>query len=248
MDEPFWNATIEELKKGFSDTEGGFQCVICGRYFEEGLIFKSGEQLMTAVKAAAHHFRNEHGTIEHQLLNLDKRQSGLSDIQRDVLRLLMDGADDEAIAEELGFSSVSTVRQYRFKFREKAKQAKVFLTLMEKFEEKEGKTTIHKGAKMVDERWITNEKEEAKFLDTYIDKTTGRIKQFPRKEKRKIVILKYLTGKFTPGQTYTEKEVSAELKNYYDDFATLRRYLIEYGFMQRNSDGSSYWVDATVGK
>ncbi|MBJ6950597.1 DUF2087 domain-containing protein, partial [Vibrio cholerae] len=28
----------------------------------------------------------------------------------------------------------------------------------------------------------------------------------------------------------------------YPDFVTLRRYLIEYGFLDRTDDGSQYWV------
>ncbi len=248
MHESFWRATIEELKTGWVYEEEGYRCVICGTYFERGIIFHEKGQFMDAEKAASNHFLDTHGSIEQELLGLGKKQTGLSDVQNDVLSLFMAGETDEHIAKQLGFGSVSTVRQYRFKFREKAKQAKVFLTLMERYEEMEGRTNVHKGAKMVDERWETSKEEEAIFMATYIDEQTGRIKQFPRKEKRKIVILRYLAGKFVASKSYSEKEVSAILKDYYDDFATLRRYLIEYGFMRRNQDGSRYWIEESLGK
>jgi hypothetical protein len=30
----------------------------------------------------------------------------------------------------------------------------------------------------------------------------------------------------------------------YDDYVTVRRYLIEYGFLDRKDDGSQYWLKA----
>ncbi|MFR2551837.1 MAG: DUF2087 domain-containing protein [Clostridioides difficile] len=39
---------------------------------------------------------------------------------------------------------------------------------------------------------------------------------------------------FERGKKYSEKEVNQILESIYDDFATIRRYLIEYGFMSRN--------------
>ena len=47
---------------------------------------------------------------------------------------------------------------------------------------------------------------------------------------------------FEKEKKYTEQEVSEILKNLYDDFATLRRYFIEYGFMARSKDGLQYWL------
>lgn len=41
---------------------------------------------------------------------------------------------------------------------------------------------------------------------------------------------------------YSEREVNRILKRIYEDYANLRRALIEYGFIDRTNDGSSYWV------
>ena len=67
-----------------------------------------------------------------------------------------------------------------------------------------------------------------------------RLRAFPRKEKKKIVVLRRIAQEFASGEAYTEKQVSAVLRDVYPDFATLRRYLIEYGFMTRSADGSRY--------
>ena len=42
-----------------------------------------------------------------------------------------------------------------------------------------------------------------------------------------------------------EKEVNEILKTVYTDYVMLRRYLIELGYMDRNKDGSTYWLKET---
>lgn len=95
---------------------------------------------------------------------------------------------------------------------------------------------------MIDERFAITEKEKEKVLNTYFTADHTKLKQFPSKEKRKIVVLQQIITDFEQSKTYTEKEVNAILKTFYDDFATIRRYLIEYGFLDRNRDCSQYWV------
>lgn len=46
--------------------------------------------------------------------------------------------------------------------------------------------------------------------------------------------------RFEAGKTYSEKEVNEILKTVHADFVSLRRHLIEYGFMNRHNDGSEY--------
>lgn len=69
-----------------------------------------------------------------------------------------------------------------------------------------------------------------------------RLRQFPAKEKRKAVVLTVLAELFVKEKIYTEKEINEILKAVYTDFATLRRYLIDYRYLDRKSDGSAYWV------
>lgn len=64
--------------------------------------------------------------------------TGLSDVQKRVLELFYQGAADAEIQAELGFGSTSTVRNHRFQLKEKERQARVFLALMELLHEREG--------------------------------------------------------------------------------------------------------------
>lgn len=48
-----------------------------------------------------------------------------------------------------------------------------------------------------------------------------------------------MAQRFEPGERYTERQVNAELSSLYDDTATLRRYLVDEGFLDR-ADGE-YW-------
>ena len=46
---------------------------------------------------------------------------------------------------------------------------------------------------------------------------------------------------FEPEQRYTEKQVNEVLRRYNDDTAYLRRSLIEFKLMARDSSGAAYW-------
>lgn len=42
------------------------------------------------------------------------------------------------------------------------------------------------------------------------------------------------------GSVFTEKEVNAFLAEIYDDYAILRRYLVDYGYLSRDQYGLEY--------
>ncbi|WP_411348272.1 DUF2087 domain-containing protein [Paenibacillus sp. WLX2291] len=98
-------------------------------------------------------------------------------------------------------------------------------------------------ATLVDDRYTMTQQENESILKRYFkDGLDGRLSEFPRKEKRKIIILRHLLQRFQRGRQYTEQEVNERLAAAFDDYATLRRYLIIYGFMDRQEDGRAYWV------
>ena len=70
----------------------------------------------------------------------------------------------------------------------------------------------------------------------------GRLIQLPVKDKKCMVIMRWLATKFEPGVRYSEKQVNAILTQIHQDYATLRRSLIEYGFMRRERGGGDYWL------
>jgi predicted transcriptional regulator len=81
---------------------------------------------------------------------------------------------------------------------------------------------------------------DRKVLATFSD-AHGRIKAFPVQEKKFLVILRHILGEFETGVKYPEKRVNQILAKYSADTATLRRSLVEHGFMAREGGGGSYW-------
>lgn len=95
----------------------------------------------------------------------------------------------------------------------------------------------------VDDQWIEAlgwDDEAKKVLYTYT--SNGRLQQFPKKQKKLLVILRWLATLFQPAESYSEEEVSAILADVHEDYASLRRYLVEYGFMHRERGGGDYWL------
>ena len=67
----------------------------------------------------------------------------------------------------------------------------------------------------------------------------GRLVQMPAKRSRRLVVLDHVARVFEPGRRYPEAEVNVLLRAFYDDYAALRRYLVDEGFLSRK-DGQ-YW-------
>ena len=98
----------------------------------------------------------------------------------------------------------------------------------------------HPTASMVDARYAVTEEERQAILAACFDEA-GALRQWPAREKRKLVVLSAIAEQFKPGGQYTEKEVNRLLGRIYEDFPYLRRLLIEYGFLERTASGSAYW-------
>ena len=67
----------------------------------------------------------------------------------------------------------------------------------------------------------------------------GTLRSIPSKHSKLLVVLDHVAQSFEPGQRYEEAEVNLMLKRYHPDFAALRRYLVEDGFLTRES--GIYW-------
>jgi biotin operon repressor len=61
-----------------------------------------------------------------------------------------------------------------------------------------------------------------------------RLRQIPRARKKRVIVLKRLLERFEPERPYPEREVNELLREAHDDVATLRRELVDYGFMVRD--------------
>lgn len=58
--------------------------------------------------------------------------------------------------------------------------------------------------------------------------------EFPRNDLEKQLILQEIMKDFEENKIYNEQEINQTIKKYYDDSATIRRELVNFGYMQRN--------------
>ena len=246
-DEAFYGASLEELKRGYKETATEVQCLICGEIYEKGEVFPKDGKYYDAAKRIQLHLKEEHGSMLHCLLQ--SGLTGISEIQQSVIEAMGEGLSDKEIAERQKISA-STVRNHRFKLREKERQARAFLAMMELLKEMgdkmEKKTEDklcepHRTAAMVDDRYIITEEERKQIIQTFFDEN-GHLKEVPAREKRKLVVLREIADNFKPGNRYTEIEINRILKRIHNDFPYIRRLMIEYGFLERTKDGSEYWL------
>ena len=236
---------IYQLKQGYILEKDTYQCIFCDKLYISGDIYTFDNHLVDAHKAIRLHVEEEHSSSFNAIITNDKKYTGLSKVQSDLMTYFYHDIPDKEIAEKTN-TSTSTVRYQRYHLREKAKQAKAFLALFELMEEKSKNVNtpiIHEGATMVDERYMTTAEETEKITQTYFSSQNPLVlKSFPAREKKKIVVLRRISQQFDKDRHYNEKEVNAILKAIFNDFVTIRRYLIEYGFMDRTKNCNEYWL------
>jgi len=73
----------------------------------------------------------------------------------------------------------------------------------------------------------------------------GKLTHLPNGPKRTDVILRWIIMRFETGRLYTEAEVTETLKTVYKtDPVSLRRDLVDFGYLRRERGGGKYWVTA----
>lgn len=247
------NAAPAELKDGFVLTERFidkaqiYTCLFCRAQYDADDVYVWKKLLVNGKKAMKLHIHENHGDVFNSLLDTDKTQTGLTDTQKEFLKNYYNGMNydekvsDKDIAEKMNISA-STVRFQRYNFREKAKQAKIILALAELLEEMEEK---HKIWKEKAEKTAKPADENEKMLESLFESLSPPVlKTFDfgkRKEEKRLLILATIAKQFEKDRKYSDKELNAVLKEIYSDFATIRRSLIDYGFMERTGDGRQYW-------
>ncbi|TYQ12810.1 UNVERIFIED_CONTAM: hypothetical protein Cloal_3845 [Acetivibrio alkalicellulosi] len=253
VNEKIQNASVEEIKRGYVEKGDFYECMFCGYETEKGTVYKQDDCFYDAEKSIKLHIEKTHESVFEYLIELDKKVTGLSEHQNKLLRLFYQGKSDVDIQKEMDIGSSSTIRNHRFALKEKERQAKVFLVLMGLLKEKdkkfEGYIPPHKTIKMIDDRFNITIDESDKILKKYFKQGfDGPLETFNMKEKSKVVVLKHILKKFDSQRVYSEGEVNEILKKVYDDYVTIRRYLIEYGFLERKTDCSQYWVKENARK
>lgn len=69
-----------------------------------------------------------------------------------------------------------------------------------------------------------------------------KVQRFPKNDREKQIILKFIMRKFDMDKRYMEVEVNDIIKRFYEDYSTIRRELINFGYMQRDPYKGEYWV------
>ena len=108
------NASIDDFKRGYvwNSKNGEFICLICGNS-----IGSSDGSVNSHII--------EHGNPIERLLSLEKKYTGLTDIQKELIQMISNKYSDKEISVKLACAE-STVRNMRFALRERARQARAF--------------------------------------------------------------------------------------------------------------------------
>lgn len=233
---------LKELENGYQETEHGFSCIHCDYKTSKSEVYAYENRFFTSEAMMRLHILQEHGGNLKALLDIPKKTSAITDNQKKLMFLLSKRCTDKEIANELGIKE-ATVRYQRFMLKEKETQCRIFLAAMANLGVDAGADflDIHTSAAQVDERYIATEKDREKAVnDFFLSLSPLKLKSFPAKEKYKIIVLRIISDAFNEQQTYSEKDMNDILKGIYEDFVTLRRYLIEYGFFTRDAYGHTY--------
>lgn len=239
-------ATVEELRTGVfrDERSGSYRCLFCDDVFEDGCIYPEGDRLFDASRAAREHVAKMHGGVGNALLDAGARRTGMTDIQMRLVRLTLEGRTDEEIGKEMGIAA-STVRNHRFKLRERAAQARAFLAIMDNVEatmrDENRLIPVPESASVRDGRFSVTVAESRKIEERLFD-SDGTLRRFPPKAKEQVVVMRRILRSFDPERRYPEREINEMLGRIFGDYALLRRLLIDYGFLDRKNDGSEYWV------
>ena len=74
----------------------------------------------------------------------------------------------------------------------------------------------------------------------------GRITAMPAKRTRCRQLLDEVAQAFEPGRRYPEPVVNEILRSVFDDYCTLRRYLVDEAFLSRTAAGTYWRAGGTV--
>lgn len=86
------------------------------------------------------------------------------------------------------------------------------------------------------------QEEKQMALVKYFRNDEGLVLQnFPKKQKQKYLCLLWISELIQPRIEYSEKQINEIIKEVNPDYVTIRRYLVDFGLLNREADGSKYW-------
>lgn len=247
MNDFFWDASLTELKQGYKEFDDYYICLLCGRVIEKGIVYPYEKAFYEAERFMRVHIEHQHQSVFSKLIKLDKRYTGLTDRQKDLLSLLYEGKSDQEVQEELEIGSASTVRHHRFVLKEKERQAKVLLALSELLNERElykvAFVPPYKAAQLLENDSSLEEQDRQKTMQAFFpDGTSGRLKEIPSTEKARRIIIEEIAKRLDGSAVYSEIELHGQLTEIYGDSQALISCLIEYELLGCTGDRNQYWL------
>ena len=100
-------------------------------------------------------------------------------------------------------------------------QAKVFTELLEK-----------KGKEL--DEMVESSIERQKIIENFFMKN-GRLKNIPAQRKKKLIVFEHMVRGLKIGEKYEEKQLNEYIKQFHDDYATIRREFIINHYMFREN-------------
>lgn len=188
------------------------------------------------------------GVNEMQLDKVVLYHKALADPTRIRLLILLAGGElhGQALAEKLGVTP-ATVTHHAAKLREASLIAErrdkntVYFSLNDYFLKNNAQAALNLIYRHGREEGGTEEmsEENKKFKDSVIHNfftADGKLKSIPAQLKKKLIVLEHMVSQLAYGEQYPEKELNAFIKQYHEDFATIRREFIMHQFMFREKN------------
>ncbi|MBS4193774.1 DUF2087 domain-containing protein [Lederbergia citri] len=178
-----------------------------------------------------------------QLNKIVEFHKALGDLTRiKIIALLQQGPlHGQAIAEKLGLKPptithhIAKLREVGL-IRERRDKNTIYFSLNTKILEMNANAilSIGTGGGSNMEMAVTEE-ERLKIIQNFFTKE-GKLKNYPAQRKKKLVVLAHMVKGLEFGRVYPEKEINKYLKQFHEDYATLRRELIMCQYMYRENN------------
>jgi hypothetical protein len=178
-----------------------------------------------------------------QLNKMVEFHKALGDLTRiRIIGLLKQGPlHGQAIAGKLGLKP-PTITHHIAKLRdvglirERRDKNTIYFSLNTKTLEMGAKAILNIGSGGGDEMEMAVTAEERESIIKNFFTKEGKLKNYPAQRKKKLVVLEHMIKGLQVGKVYPEKDINEHLKQYFDDYATLRRELIMCQFMYRENN------------
>lgn len=211
--------------RGYHITNGQLTCDYC-------------EARLPNLEAFTAHLNAVHGGPLTALL----AAGGLTETQQQILTAVAEGLTDKQIAEKAGVTS-STIRQQKYRFRQKAAAARRYLAQYEAVFGLVDSTAellpVPSAAGNLNLTTTSYERAIHQYIDWNGDVPT--LTHWPKKEAARVALCARIIDDFSFTQRYHATDVKTILSHWYADYSILTRYLVDYGFLARTADGRDYW-------